>query len=134
MKITKKVIDDVTAKYIEMDRTKKEAAKAKKAYDLAIGPVVDYVNDDLKLQHDKGAELKGHHSVIEFGVQRKVRKLINTIEALRRLETKKKGLGYSLISLNIGDLESNLAPDQYTDLLDEEYGARHVKCTDLNAD
>lgn len=134
MKITKRVIDDATALFLEMDRTKKAAAKAKKAYDLAITPIQAYVDDELHLPKDKAAELKGHHSVIELGVKRKVRKLVNVIEGLRRLESKKKGLGYSLISLKIGDLEDNLAPDQYEDLLTSEYGARHVKCTDLNGE
>jgi hypothetical protein len=131
-KVTKRVIDDACEKYLAMADAKAKFQKAEKAYLQAITPVIKYVEEELHLPPDKGAELRGAISLLELGQQRKIRFITDTVEALRRLEHREQGLGYANISIPLKALEENLAARDYEDLLEVKYGKRSVKATRLD--
>lgn len=131
MKVTKRMIDETSGMFHAMTEAEKEYKAKKKAYDLAIKPIIKYVEEDLNLPSQKAAELKGAHSVLEIGKQRETEVITDHVEALRRLEAKEQGLGFSLMTLTLKAMRDNLAPADFEDLLTVKHGKRHVKATEL---
>lgn len=132
MKVTKKLIDDTTEKYLAMVEAKKEFERKDKAWKTALEPIVTYVEDVLKLPPESAAELRGHHTALKIGKQRETKSLTDPVAALDLLESRQQGLGYSSIQIPLRVLQQNLALPEYQDLLCKTYGARVVKAVDLD--
>lgn len=131
MKVTKKLIDDTVRLYQIWQASKKEAERAEKVWKEKVAPIIEYMNDDLRLPPDHAAELKGHHTMLKVGKQREIRMLTDPVQALRLLEQREKGLGYANITIKMEVLEANLPLPDYEPLLKVKYGSRMVKGVDL---
>jgi hypothetical protein len=132
MKVTKKLIDDTTEKYLAMVEAKKEFERKDKAWKTALEPIVTYVEDVLKLPPESAAELRGHHTALKIGKQRETKYVKDQLQALQLLEHREQGLGYSNIQIPLRVLQQNLALPEYEDLLGKTYGSRIVKAVDLD--
>ena len=129
LRVTKADIDNLAQLELAMKEQKKLFAAAEKKYKTALSPVLDYLDLQVKLPPTKGAELRGKRYVLEFGAKRVQRFLKDTVEALRRLEAVRQGLGYENISIALGVLDKELRADEVEDIIGKEYGGRVVKAT-----
>ena len=128
-KVTKADIDTLAKLELSMKEQKKLFTAAEKKYKTALEPVLTYLEEEVKLAPTKGAELRGKEYILEFGAKRVQRFLKDTIEALRRLEAVRKGLGYEHISIPLKVLDEQLRADEITDIIGKDYGSRSVKAT-----
>lgn len=130
-KVTKKTVDELAILKNEYDAANKALKAAEKKLKLAQAPVVEYLEDVLKIGPKKGAELRGNRFILEFGAKRETRVLKDPVEALRRLEAVRQGLGFEHISIPLKVLDEELRADEVTDLIRYEYGNRSMKATDI---
>jgi hypothetical protein len=114
----------------ERDRIKKELAVAEKKYQTALAPILAAV--EAQAQPKQGVQLTGAAWSVELGKAREERKLIDPVQALVRLESVERGLGYRSISIPIKVLDNYLRPEEREDLFTITYGARSVKATKLS--
>lgn len=128
-RVTKRIIDELANLKADFDVKNKEATAAKKKYGIALEPVLEYINDVLKVPAKKGAQLRGANSEVEFGARAEKRELKDPVEALRRLESVRKGLGYEHIAIALKVLDEQLRAEEVSDLITTHYGARRVKAT-----
>ena len=126
-KVTKADVDNLAKLELSMKEQRKLFNAAEKKYKTALVPVIEYLDDVLKLGPLKGAELRGKQYILEFGKKREQRFLKDTVEALRRLEAVREGLGFENISIALKVLDTELRADELTDLIGKTYGARSVK-------
>lgn len=131
-RVTKRIVDELANLKTDFDVKSKAAAAAKKKYSIALEPVLTYINDVLKVPATKGAQLRGAHSEVEFGARAEKREVIDPVEALRRLEAVRKGLGYEHVSIALKILDEQLRAEELKDLVTTNYGARRVKATVFN--
>ncbi|MEA3242869.1 MAG: hypothetical protein U9Q19_05435 [Pseudomonadota bacterium] len=128
-KVTKAEVDTLATLEIEVRAKKKAFQAIEKKYKLALGPILEYLDTTLKIAPDKAAEIRGKQYVMLFGAKRQQRYLKDTVEALRRLEAVRQGLGYENISIALGVLDEQLRADEVTDIIGQTYGSRSVKST-----
>ena len=132
IKVTKKTVDELAELKNAYDKANKALKAAEKKLKLAQAPVVEYLEDVLKIGAKKGAELRGLKYVLEFGAKRETRVLKDPVEALRRLEAVRQGLGFEHISIPLKVLDEELRADEITDLIGFTYGARSMKATNID--
>ena len=132
MKLTKKMIDEAATLKQAYEKAHKDANTAKKAYELKVKPILEYIEDELKLAPKKSVEIKGAHKLMEFGPKRAKRVIKEPVEALRRLEAVEQGLGFSHISIPLKVLDEQLRASEVEDLVTLKYESRSVKVTDLD--
>lgn len=128
-RVTKNQIDQLASLKVAADLATKQANKAKKLYEAALTPVLEYLDESLKLKPLQKAELRGNRSEVDFGPCRKNRKIKDMVEALRRLEAVRQGLGFEHISIPLKVLDEELRSEELDDLVRIEYGGRSVKAT-----
>jgi hypothetical protein len=128
-KVIKRDIDNLAVLEIEMRKARKEFQAVEKKYKLALGPILQYLDDVLKIPPTKGAQMRGKTYIVDFGTKREQRFILDMVEALRRLESVREGLGYEHISIPLGVLDEELRKDETTDLIGKSYGNRSVKST-----
>lgn len=133
-KVTKAEVDALAVLEVEMRTARKTFQAIEKKYKLALSPVLEYLDDVLKIAPDKAAEMRGKQYVLLFGAKREQRFLKDTVEALRRLEGVRQGLGYENISIALGVLDEQLRADEVTDIIGMAYGNRSVKTTFIGED
>jgi hypothetical protein len=120
-------VDQLAALELRVEALKEELKTAETVYKKALAPILEYVN--ASIEPEQGMNLTGKTAIIEFGRQRAVRKLLDPIKALLKLERVEPGLGYKHISIPIAVLDKYLRPAEAEDLYGLEYGARNVKVT-----
>lgn len=133
-KVTKADVDNLAVLELAMRAKRKEFQAAEKKYKLALAPVVTYLDEALKIPADNSAQMRGKTYLLEFGAKREQRFIKDMVEALRRLESVRQGLGYEHISIPLGVLDEELRADEVTDIIGKTYGNRSVKATLLGDD
>lgn len=131
MRLTKRMIDELAVLKRDLDEANKAARAADKAYNINLAPITSHLEEDMKLAVDQTVELRGASSVLEIGKCRKVRSLINPVEALNRLESVRIGLGWESMTIPLKVLDAQLRESEKEDLIEVEYGVRSVKATIL---
>ena len=128
-RVTKTQIDQLAHLKASYDQANKEAKKVEKLYKTALAPVLEYLDEVLKLPVSETAELRGKTTIVEFGKCRQTRVITDQVEALRRLEAVREGLGFASITIPLKVLDAELRAEELTDLVKTEHGARSVKAT-----
>jgi hypothetical protein len=131
--VTKADVDVFALLEIEMRAARKAYQAIEKKYKLELGPILAYL-DETGAVPNKKATIRGHKYVVEFGAKRVQRVLLDTVEALRRLEAVRPGLGYENISIALKVLDEQLRADEITDIIGQTYGSRSVKSTCLEGE
>lgn len=126
---TKREIDELAELRAKVDAAKKELQAAESAYERKLRPLEEYV--DARVQPDQGLKLLGKLYELDFGRKRAVRKLINPMEGLRRLEAVSPGLGFASISIPVSVFDKNLRAQEAEGLFELAYGGRSVKVVKL---
>ena len=123
-------IEEVTREHKQraffLKTLKSKLAKIKDSVD-------EYVNKEYPMDPKKGprhaqsAQLSGNIAILNYGKQKDARTIIDQVEALRRLENVREGLGFESMTIALKVLDDELRASEVEDLIRHEYKERRVK-------
>lgn len=132
MKPNPEVIDQIAEILWQREHLKKQDKALTLKLAPLLEPVTDYVNFEYPMdpkipRRAQTAKVPGNVAELNFGKQRDARVLIDQVEALRRLENVREGLGFESISIALKVLDDELRASEVEDLIRHEYKERRIK-------